>query len=54
MEKLQTPLFLKINDGKYVKMSAEESVFNDAELKRFQQKKVTHLYIEKVTGLGFP
>lgn len=53
MERMQTPLFLKINDGKYVKMSAEESIFNDAELKRFQQKKVTHLYIEKMTGLGF-
>ena len=46
MDPVQVPLFIKINDLKYVKLTAEESKLDEVHRKRYEEKGITELYIE--------
>ena len=45
---IRVPLFVKINDQKYVKLTADESKFTEEDIEKYQSKNVTHLYIESI------
>ena len=46
IRKVQTPLFIKINNSKFIKMTPEESIFNQDQYQKFKHKGVEYLYIE--------
>lgn len=46
MRAIKTPLFIKINDVKYVRVTQEEIYFSQDLALKYQSKDVSHLYIE--------
>lgn len=46
MHEIKTPLFVKINDSKYVAVTQEHFEFDDESLKKYADKKISHLYVE--------
>jgi response regulator RpfG family c-di-GMP phosphodiesterase len=45
---IRTPLYVKINDHKYVRVTHEQFNFDDETFKKYEGKHVTHLYIERL------
>lgn len=46
IKEIATPLYAKINDEKYVRLTQEESVFSLETLQKYESKKISCLYIE--------
>ncbi len=45
--KLNAPLFIKLSDGKYVKILNAGITFDESEVERFERKKIEKLWVEK-------
>lgn len=50
---ISIPLFIKINEHKYVKLTQQSSKFTETTYKKYQQKSLTHLYIESFSAHDF-
>lgn len=43
---VQTPMFIRLNSQKYIKVTQENTEFNEEILKKYTDKEVSHLYVE--------
>lgn len=48
VRKIHVPLYIQLSDDKFVKVTHQESLFDDDEWTRFKNKGLDHLYIETV------
>jgi response regulator RpfG family c-di-GMP phosphodiesterase len=47
IQKITTPLYLKLNESKYVKVINEGNIFDETEYQKYKQKNVLRLYVVK-------
>jgi response regulator RpfG family c-di-GMP phosphodiesterase len=47
IQKITTPLYLKLNENKYIKVINEGNVFDDDEFSKYKQKNINALYVIK-------
>lgn len=50
---IKTPLYVKINDHKFVRVTHDHSEFNEKSFEKFDTKHVTHLYVESLRAQEF-
>jgi response regulator RpfG family c-di-GMP phosphodiesterase len=48
IQKVTAPLYIKINESKYVKVINEGSIFNEDEYNKYKQKQISSLFVSKV------
>jgi HD-GYP domain-containing protein (c-di-GMP phosphodiesterase class II) len=53
VREITAPLYIKINENKFVRLTHDESVFTAQTLKKYKSKNITHLYIELLTAQDF-
>jgi response regulator RpfG family c-di-GMP phosphodiesterase len=53
VKEIQVPLFIKINEDKYVKLTQEESVFAAEDEAKYMGRGLSHLYIESIFSEQF-
>ncbi len=53
MVRIHTPLYIKINEAKYVKLTQQESTFTEQEFVKFSQKGADCLYVESLKAEEF-
>ncbi len=53
VREITAPLYVKINEQKFVRLTHDESVFTEQTLLRYKTKNITHLYIENLTAHDF-
>ncbi len=53
IKEITTPLYIKINNEKYIRLTQDESSFTEETLKKYQAKNVTSLYIQSQAAEEF-
>lgn len=53
MRRIHTPLYVQLNQDKYIKLSNEDSTFTDEHFKKYTDKNITCLFIESTRSEEF-
>lgn len=53
IKKIHTPLFIKLNDSKFVKLAHDESNFDEATRAKYTERQIRYLYIERLEAENF-